>query len=130
MKEGNSVVDYNIISKLIYQRVRVFKVCFLTDYSDHCPLSLRITSEASTEDSNPAIYGNINIGCLIYADDLVILTENKSGMQQSLNKRIEKVEMPRIMFKLPAQFIRDEMQTIGSKLLYLLVKPPKLLVNI
>ncbi len=41
-KEGNSVVDYNIISKCIYQRARMFKVCFLTDRSDHCPPSLRI----------------------------------------------------------------------------------------
>ncbi len=40
----------------------------------------------NSEDSNPAIYGNINIGCLIYADDLVILTESESGMQRSLNK--------------------------------------------
>ncbi len=67
-KEGNSVVDYNIISKRIYQRVRMFKVCFMTDYSDHCCLSLRIT----------------------------------------MNIPIEKVEMPSIMFKLPAPFIWDE----------------------
>ncbi len=40
----------------------------------------------NSEDSNPAIYGNITIGCLIYADDLVILTESESHMRWSLNK--------------------------------------------
>lgn len=40
--EGNSTVDYNIISKRIFDRVRTFKVGSLTDFSDHCPLSLRI----------------------------------------------------------------------------------------
>ncbi len=40
----------------------------------------------NSEDNNPAIYDNINLGCLIYADDLVILTESESGMQRSLNK--------------------------------------------
>ncbi len=27
----------------------MFKVCFLTDYSDHCPLSLRITMNIPIE---------------------------------------------------------------------------------
>ena len=34
------MVDYNIISKRIFKRVKAFKVGGLTDYSDHCPLSL------------------------------------------------------------------------------------------
>ena len=40
-------------------------------YEDHCyPLTL----------------GNTSINCLLYADDLLILSENKAGLQNSLNK--------------------------------------------
>ncbi len=40
----------------------------------------------NTDDSEPAMYGDIKVGCLMYADDLVILSDSKKGMQNSLNK--------------------------------------------
>jgi hypothetical protein len=51
--KGACIVDFNIISKCIFQRVRMFRVCNLTDYSYHCPLSLRINNTCtSTGKSN------------------------------------------------------------------------------
>ena len=40
----------------------------------------------NTDDSDPPMYGDIKVGCLMYADDLVILSDSKKGMQSSLNK--------------------------------------------
>ena len=37
-------------------------------------------------DSIPAKLDNVTIGCLLYADDLVIMSESPAGLQQSLNK--------------------------------------------
>ena len=39
--------------------------------------------------SNPAKLNNIAIGCLLYADDLVIMSESQTGLQCSLNKLAE-----------------------------------------
>ncbi len=39
----------------------------------------------NTEDCNPAKYGDIKIGCILYADDLVIISESDLGMQKCLN---------------------------------------------
>lgn len=40
--EGLSVIDYNIISKHLYNKVTSFQVGLLTEYSDHCPLRLNL----------------------------------------------------------------------------------------
>ncbi len=37
-------------------------------------------------DSSPAKYGSVTVGCLMYADDLVIMSENVKGLQNSLTK--------------------------------------------
>jgi len=34
----------------------------------------------------PAIYGNMKIHCMMYADDLLILSESSEGIQESMNK--------------------------------------------
>ncbi len=40
---GSSVVDYNIISKDLSSAVNTFRVLPLTEYSDHCPISLSMS---------------------------------------------------------------------------------------
>ena len=35
---------------------------------------------------SPAKYHDISVSCLLYADDLIILSESKEGMQKALNK--------------------------------------------
>ena len=40
----------------------------------------------NSTDSNPVKICNQSIGCLMYADDIVILSESASGLQKSLNK--------------------------------------------
>ncbi len=40
----------------------------------------------NTEDCDLAKYGHIKIGCILYADDLVIILESYLGMQKCLNK--------------------------------------------
>ena len=45
--EGSSVVDYNIVSKDFFQRVKTFSVLSLTDFSDHCPLCLNTNVQRS-----------------------------------------------------------------------------------
>ena len=35
---------------------------------------------------SPAKYHDISVYCLLYADDLIILSENKEGMQKALSK--------------------------------------------
>ena len=45
-----------------------------------------ITSLFETGDSTPAKLGNLYIGSLLYADDLVIFSESEEGLQNSLTK--------------------------------------------
>ncbi len=45
--EGSSVVDYNIVNKDFFNKVRTFSVHSLTDFSDHCPLSLNVNIHKS-----------------------------------------------------------------------------------
>ena len=40
-------------------------------------------------DCNPARVGNMNINCMMYADDLIIMSESYEGLQESFN-RLEK----------------------------------------
>ncbi len=40
---GSSVVDYNVLSKDLCQMVNTFKVLPLTEFSDHCPISLSMS---------------------------------------------------------------------------------------
>ena len=35
---------------------------------------------------SPAKYHDISVNCLLYADDLIIFSENKEGMQKALNR--------------------------------------------
>ena len=41
------------------------------------------------DDCNPARVGNMNINCMMYADDLIIMSESHEGLQESFN-RLEK----------------------------------------
>ena len=45
-----------------------------------------ITDFLNSDTCEPPRMGNAKIGCLFYADDLVILSESQSGLQTSLNK--------------------------------------------
>ncbi len=44
-----------------------------------------ITKLMNSKECFPAKVGTVNIGCLFYADDLVIISESKEGLQHSLN---------------------------------------------
>ncbi len=44
-----------------------------------------ITKLMNTDNCMPAKVGSLNIGCLFYADDLVIISECKEGLQHGLN---------------------------------------------
>ena len=41
------------------------------------------------DDCNPARVGNMNIDCMMHADDLIIMSESHEGLQESFN-RLEK----------------------------------------
>ena len=45
-----------------------------------------IVNEMKTDDSDPFKIGDIEIGVLLYADDMVILSSSMNGLQNSLNK--------------------------------------------
>ncbi len=49
---GSSVVDYNVISKDLCQMVNTFKVLPLTEYSDHCPISLSMSIPLDEKSEN------------------------------------------------------------------------------
>ncbi len=40
----------------------------------------------NSAECEPAVYGDVKIGCLMYADDLVILSDSKIGLQCGLDK--------------------------------------------
>ncbi len=45
-----------------------------------------ITDFLNCDVCEPAKIGNVKVGCMFYADDLVILSESQTGLQTSLNK--------------------------------------------
>ncbi len=45
-----------------------------------------LSDEITKPGCQPAKLGDLNIGCLFYADDLVILSESKNGLQNSMNE--------------------------------------------
>jgi hypothetical protein len=55
--------------------------------------SLRISSDGLIDDfyhsCSPVLLGQKHIRCLLYADDLVLLSESQEGLQNCLNKTWE-----------------------------------------
>jgi hypothetical protein len=93
---------YNILKNMYTDNVSAVKLNGAhTEYFD-CSIGVRqgdglsptlfnvfindVQSMFNADDSTPARYGNVKLGCLIYADDLVILSESPLGIQNSLNK--------------------------------------------
>lgn len=56
---------------------------------------------------NPVNLGNCSINCLLYADDLILLSESESGLQQSLNSYTKRWKMTINMKKLKSLFLTN-----------------------
>ncbi len=93
---------YNIVKSMYTDNVSAVKLNGqLTDYFD-CSLGVRqgdglsptlfnlyindLGNMFNSDDSEPAVYGKVKVGCLMYADDLVIMSDSKKGMECSLDK--------------------------------------------
>ena len=46
-----------------------------------------IVKDLVTGNCDPVRVGDLSVNCLLYADDIVLLSESKCGLQSSLNSR-------------------------------------------
>ena len=105
LKIGIGGQFYKVIKNMYTQNLSAVKLDGVhAEYFD-CPLGVRqgdglsptlfnvfindVQDLFNCEDCHPAKYHGITIGCLLYADDLVIISESSSGLQASLDKLSE-----------------------------------------